>query len=681
MGSKLVLKNDIESEFSIEHKNGKTKKILNTSDFKYIRNTVDDMQNIINPTDNDVCFVIDLDRGGSFIYDSSKINEDNQGTNFKGWIRQYIGVVNVKWFGITTNITNNTTIVQTLIDSFDYIDLSGTYEIGTIFVNSKSNKKIIGSGKIYSKNDIVFSFIECSNIIIDELNIDQSISETPDVAPSIYSRGTILLKSCDNIIVKNCNIYTAFSAGVSLINTSNSIIDGNNITESLNTISLTNNSLSSHGVYIVDNSNNNKIINNTIANQGYGVSLQNIAQDAKLNKNIIKGNTINKCFVYGIMLYNQNLHTGMELAENEISNNIIDTVYGQVINGGTGNKDFGAGIYLLNNEHTNVTNNTIINTNVNTEGLTLNPASIGLSSCRDISVTNNVIRDYNIRAINVYNKDAEKKGISIVGNTISNVKSLTAINVNASGVTITGNNFSCTQTPPNYGWCVQGLEKYTGVTYQGLIFSDNTIHSMNIINLKRHENFNINNNYCDTTTNGIKIEDLSYGIISNNTIIDTTVTALIVSAPNVLNSQATICIGNNMAINIAGYIHLGTPCLLDMHQNIVVWFRITGTYAPLVVVGATNSVNATTTKIFKFDNTNTTPDIDTIIMDDTFFKNDYKEIKFCTQTQGRTIKNTGTGVGGISLSGGTDADMPAQATLILEFNPSGSYWKELSRNF
>jgi len=53
-----------------------------------------------------VAIVKDLDRGGTFIYDSSKVGEDNQGTNFNGWIRQYSGDVHVKWFDSFTNAIN-----------------------------------------------------------------------------------------------------------------------------------------------------------------------------------------------------------------------------------------------------------------------------------------------------------------------------------------------------------------------------------------------------------------------------------------------------------------------------------------------------------------------------------------------------------------------------------------------
>jgi len=58
--------------------------------------TIDDFptEDIVDGTS---CIVKDLDRGGLFLYDSSKVADNNDGTNFNGWIRQYSGAVNVKW--------------------------------------------------------------------------------------------------------------------------------------------------------------------------------------------------------------------------------------------------------------------------------------------------------------------------------------------------------------------------------------------------------------------------------------------------------------------------------------------------------------------------------------------------------------------------------------------------------
>lgn len=84
-----------------------------------------------------IAIVKDLDRGGTFIYDSTKVAEDNQGTNFNGWIRQYQAAVNVKWFGAvgdsttddTTSINNAIAYVNSLEKVLYFPTTTGNYKI------------------------------------------------------------------------------------------------------------------------------------------------------------------------------------------------------------------------------------------------------------------------------------------------------------------------------------------------------------------------------------------------------------------------------------------------------------------------------------------------------------------------------------------------------------------------
>jgi len=104
MASKLTLQNNINTEFSLEHSDNKPAGFMSSHDISRTVDTVTDMEALIpagataSAYDKLVCVVRDLDRGGTFVYDSTKVVDDNQGTNFKGWIRQYDGSVNVKWF-------------------------------------------------------------------------------------------------------------------------------------------------------------------------------------------------------------------------------------------------------------------------------------------------------------------------------------------------------------------------------------------------------------------------------------------------------------------------------------------------------------------------------------------------------------------------------------------------------
>ena len=117
--SKLTIKNNINSELSITHADNKPAKSIIGTDIAVAVGTINDFP--LDASDGDTVIVRDLNRGGTFIYDSSKVVEHNDGTNFNGWIRQYSGAVNVKWFGDTSTQQN---AVATINKAF----LSGDYE-------------------------------------------------------------------------------------------------------------------------------------------------------------------------------------------------------------------------------------------------------------------------------------------------------------------------------------------------------------------------------------------------------------------------------------------------------------------------------------------------------------------------------------------------------------------------
>ncbi len=146
MASKLSLKNG-RSELSIVHRDGQPAKTIYTDGLTNAVDTIADMEALVTGTDTsaydgNVCFVKDLDRGGSFIYDSTKVSEDNQGTNFNGWVRQYDGAVNVRWFGANKDRTDNDVHIQAAIN---YCYYSGEKVIINEVYNVSNLIKIYGS--------------------------------------------------------------------------------------------------------------------------------------------------------------------------------------------------------------------------------------------------------------------------------------------------------------------------------------------------------------------------------------------------------------------------------------------------------------------------------------------------------------------------------------------------------
>lgn len=103
-------------------------KALNTSiedgvlPFKKITTTTETIDSLLTlyASDGDTVIVKDINRGGIFIYDATQSDVNNGGTIFDGWVRQYSGAVNVKWFGLDTIIFDGDSITEGNTIGFKY---------------------------------------------------------------------------------------------------------------------------------------------------------------------------------------------------------------------------------------------------------------------------------------------------------------------------------------------------------------------------------------------------------------------------------------------------------------------------------------------------------------------------------------------------------------------------------
>ncbi|MEA2036914.1 MAG: hypothetical protein U9O94_05360 [Nanoarchaeota archaeon] len=134
MASSIRLKNDSSTEFEIVHEDGSSAKRIASADMTVAVDTIADFPVIAS--DGDVVIVRDLNRGGTFIYDSAEVVNSNEGTNFNGWIRQYDGAVNVKWFGAkgVTGVDDRLAIIAALAVNKQVFFPKGTYEVSSTIV-------------------------------------------------------------------------------------------------------------------------------------------------------------------------------------------------------------------------------------------------------------------------------------------------------------------------------------------------------------------------------------------------------------------------------------------------------------------------------------------------------------------------------------------------------------------
>lgn len=99
----------------------------------------------VNPELQPQVGVTDVDRGGIFIYDASLLATDNDGTIIQGWVRQYSGPADVKWFGVLDDGIDYSTKMNAAVQSVDDLHFSdGTYKFNSTIV-LKENSSITAS--------------------------------------------------------------------------------------------------------------------------------------------------------------------------------------------------------------------------------------------------------------------------------------------------------------------------------------------------------------------------------------------------------------------------------------------------------------------------------------------------------------------------------------------------------
>lgn len=124
------------------------------SNVSYQVATIDDLASA--PADAKVCLVLDPARGGVFVYNDSLKTINNKGTIINGWVRQYFGDVDVKWFGALGNgTTDDTQAIQDAVNAEPEIYLSeGTYLVSdTITIPSNHGVKGTQNSFMYMEED------------------------------------------------------------------------------------------------------------------------------------------------------------------------------------------------------------------------------------------------------------------------------------------------------------------------------------------------------------------------------------------------------------------------------------------------------------------------------------------------------------------------------------------------
>lgn len=291
--------------FSITVKNVKQKVVYyskSTNSFQANNSlffSVDTIESLeLTPADYSTVIVSDENRGGVFTYDPTKSAINNGGTIFNGWVRQYSGSVNVKWFGFSTSNSalNNGTILNDVQLLFKEIEIpSGSFNVSRIIFQTGCS--IFGENTTLVSNDLssCFEFSNKNKIRLKGIKFN---SQSANALVMNFNSGSYDLFFEDCEIQGNSNLNS--QVGLGFLNTfivtfNNCIINnlGINIrfgTQSnrivFNGCSIRANQTNNIALIRVEGGVNNSFIGCDIENCGTWIdngSISSIEEDASVN--------------------------------------------------------------------------------------------------------------------------------------------------------------------------------------------------------------------------------------------------------------------------------------------------------------------------------------------------------------------------------------------------------------
>ena len=271
--------------------------------------TIDELS-LVDINKYTTAIVKDLDRGGTFVYDSTKVAENNQGTIFNGWVRQYDGAVNAKWFGIKYGSNQYAEANKDILVSMDsslsilfdmeedlYIEPLSFNDNSIMFKGIEINS--INNSTLYiqnTTNSTLFTIASDGYASIENINIEVG-SAVCEVLTTKNNTDTKI----KSININNCKItgYARFAIKAN----SDNLQNPNTFINGFDTLTFTNNYVSYSndiGIWTINAMYQNMIIKNNTFRQAKGCYVfdainndsPNSLDISKYKRNlIVQGNT------------------------------------------------------------------------------------------------------------------------------------------------------------------------------------------------------------------------------------------------------------------------------------------------------------------------------------------------------------------------------------------------------
>jgi len=191
---------------------------------------------------NTTAIVKDSDRGGVFIYDGAQSGVNNGGTIFNGWVRQYDGAVNVKWFGAKFDgVTDDTVAIQAANDAAGFNAIEYPYAVAIVTDTIYIKKSIIGNNCLFKFNDLTLqkatlNISSVTGLSFSDFQIDGQctvVSGAANQDPTNWSTqydsflggGGIFCNQISNCVFENMFIKNTSSGALKLTKSNNCTVN------------------------------------------------------------------------------------------------------------------------------------------------------------------------------------------------------------------------------------------------------------------------------------------------------------------------------------------------------------------------------------------------------------------------------------------------------------------------
>lgn len=170
-----------------------------------------------NPNGQTASLLSQINSGGYFIYDETQKSVNNGGTIINGWVRQYTGGADIRWFGAVVDATtDNSAAIQKALNAVSHVYIpAGEFKVLSTLTMNKGNQ-ISGDsqGKLLWDTDIKLIQLASDNVV-EGFQIVGVLSSASQIGVSLIDEATER-NNIKNVAIRNMVFKSVGLAGIGI---------------------------------------------------------------------------------------------------------------------------------------------------------------------------------------------------------------------------------------------------------------------------------------------------------------------------------------------------------------------------------------------------------------------------------------------------------------------------------